>query len=79
MNIFFQADGLHQLGWCSNYTLDKRFLNYPKGNGIIKKTEVIEFYWFNHSPNRFDKQRNLSKAEVCNCVHCYVFKVKYKK
>ena len=43
--------------------LDKRFLNYPKGNGIIKKPEVIEFYWFNHSPNRFDKQRNLSKVE----------------
>ena len=73
---FFQADGLHQLGWCSNYMLDKRFLNYPKGNGIIQKTEVIEFYWFNHSPNRFDKQQNLSKVEVCNCVHCYFFKVK---
>ena len=54
---FFQADGLHQLGWCSNYMLDKRFLHYPKGNGIIHKTEVIKFYWFNHSLNRFDKQR----------------------
>ena len=54
---FFQADGLHQLGWCSNYMLDKRFLHYPKGNGIIHKTEIIKFYWFNHSLNRFDKQR----------------------
>ena len=73
---FFQADGLHQLGWCSNYMLDKRPLNYPKGNSIIRKTEVIEFYWFNHSPNRFDKQRNLSKVEVCNGMHCYSFQVK---
>ena len=73
---FFQADDLHQLGCCSNYMFDKRFLNYPKGNGIIQKTEVIEFYWFNHSPNRFDKQWNLSKVEVCNCVHCYFLKVK---
>ena len=56
---FFQADGLQQLGWCSNYMLDKRVLNYPKGSGIIQKTEVIEFYWFNHSPNRFDKKKNL--------------------
>ena len=32
---FFQAEGLHELGWCSTYMLDKKFLNYPKGNSII--------------------------------------------
>ena len=37
MSIFFQADGLQQLGWCSNYMLDKRVLTYPKGSGSIKK------------------------------------------
>ena len=36
-HFFFQADGLQQLGWCSNYMLDKRFLTYPKGSGSIKK------------------------------------------
>ena len=36
-HFFFQADGLQQLGWCSNYMLDKRVLTYPKGSGSIKK------------------------------------------
>ena len=43
---FFQADGLLQLGWCSNYILDKRVLNYLKDSSI-PKTQVVKFYWFN--------------------------------
>ena len=44
--------------------LDKRVLHYPKDSGIIQKTVDIEFYWFNHSPNRFDKQQSLTEVKV---------------
>ena len=73
---FFQDNGLLQLGWCSHYMLDRRIQLYPKNESAARKTEIVEFYWFNFSPNRFDKQRNLSKVEVCNCVYCYFLKVK---
>ena len=56
---FFQGNGLLQLGWCSHYMLDRRIQLYPKNESAARKTEIVEFYWFNYSPNRFDKQRNL--------------------
>ena len=73
---FFQGNGLLQLGWCSHYMLDRRIQLYPKNESAARKTEIVEFYWFSYSPNRFDKQPNLSKVEVCSCVHCYFLKVK---
>ena len=55
--------------------LDKRVMNYPEGSSSsIQKTLIIEFYWFNHSPNRFDKQKRLTEVEVCDSVHCHFFK-----
>lgn len=69
---FFQAGDLHQLGWCSNYMLDKRVMNYPEGSSSnIQKTSIIEFYWFNHSPNMFNKQKRLTEVEVFDCLHCH--------
>ena len=73
---FFQGNGLLQLGWCSHYMLDRRIQLYPKNESKTRKTEIIEFYWFSCSSNIFDKQPNLSRLEVCNCVHCYFLKVK---
>ena len=73
---FFQGNGLLQLGWCSHYMLDRRIQLYPKNESAARKTEIVEFYWFSYSPNRFDKQPNLSKVEVCSCVHFYFLKVK---
>ena len=67
---FFQKNGLRELGWCSNYKLDRRSVNYHKEKKIINKTEVVEFYWFNNSPNRFHKQQFVTEVEVCNCMHC---------
>ena len=60
---FFQKNGLREIGWCSHYILDRRSVNYDydKEKKIFKKTEIIEFYWFNHSPNRFHKQQVLKK------------------
>ena len=69
---FFQVGDLHQLGWCSNYMLDKRVMNYPEGSSSsIHKTLIIEFYWFNHSPNMFNKQKRLTEVEVFDCLHCH--------
>ena len=70
---FFQKNGLRELGWCSNYMLDKRSCNYCKDQQVFKKTEIVEFYWLNNSPNRFDKQQFVTEVEVCNCMHCRFF------
>ena len=66
---FFQKNGLRELGWCSNYMLDRRSVNYDKEKQIIKKTEIVDFYWFNNSPNRFHTQQFVTEVEVCNCMH----------
>ena len=70
---FFQKNGLRELGWCSKYMLDRRSVNYHKEKQIFKKTEIVEFYWFNNSPNRFHKQQFVTEVEVCNCMHCRIF------
>ena len=70
---FFQKNVLRELGWCSNYMLDKRSVNYCKDHQVFKKTEIVEFYWFNNSPNRFDKQQFVAEVEVCNCMYCRFF------
>ena len=54
---FFKKNCLRELGWCPNYMLDKRSVNYDKEKQIFKKTEIVEFYWFNNSPNRFHEQQ----------------------
>ena len=70
---FFQKNGLRELGWCSNYVLDRRGVNYHKEKKIIKETEIVGFYWFNNSPNRFHKQQFVTEVEVYNCIHCRFF------
>ena len=70
---FFQKIGLIQLGWCSHYMLDRRSVNYHKEKQIFKKTDITEYYWFNSSPNRFDKQQFVTEVKVCNCLHCRFF------
>ena len=70
---FFPKNGLRELGWCSNNILDKRSVNYHKEEQIFKKTETVEFYWFNNSPNRFLEQQFVTKGEVGNCMHCAFF------
>ena len=46
---------------------------YFKEGQIFKKTEIVEFYWFNNSPNRFHEQQFVIEVEVCNCMHCHFF------
>ena len=69
----FQKNGLRELGWCSNYMLDKRSVNYCKDQQVFKKTKTVEFHWFNNSLNRFDKQQFVTEVKVCNCMHCQFF------
>ena len=68
---FFQKNGLRELGWCSKYMLDRRSVNYHKEKQIFKKTEIVEFYWFNNSPKRFHEQQFVTEVEICNCMHCH--------
>ena len=67
---FFQTNSLRQLGWCAHYMLGRKTC---KDKQVIRKTEVTEFYWFNNSPNRFNKQQFVTQVEVCNCVFCRFF------
>ena len=72
-HFFFQKNGLRELGWCTNYMLDRRSVNYHKDKQFFKKTEIVEFYWFNNSPNRFHKKQFVTEVELCNCMHCRFF------
>ena len=36
---FFQTNGLRELGWCSNYMLDRRSLNYYKDKQVFVKVK----------------------------------------
>ena len=63
---FFQKNDLRELGWCSNYMLDKRSVNYCKDQQVFKKNKTVEFYWFNNS-------QLVTEVEVCNCMHCRFF------
>ena len=70
---FFEKDGLRNLAWRLNYRLNRRTHNYHKNKEFFKKTEIVEFYWFNSLPNRFNNQKTISEVEVCNCMHCRFF------
>ena len=70
---FFKKNGLRELGWCSKYLLDRRSVNYHKDKQEFKKTEIVEFYWFNSSPDRFNNKTSFSPFALCNCMHCYFF------
>ena len=69
--------GLSKIGWCSNYRMDSRIARYPieksPGMGYVKRTQIIEFYWFNHSPIRHNEHRRLlNQCFVCQCIHCII-------
>ena len=77
MNISFHI-GVSKIVWCSNYRMDSRIVRYPieknPGMGYIKKTQIIEFYWFNNSPVRPNASKRLLKKNfICECIHYIVF------
>ena len=64
---FFQQNGLRELRWCSHQMLDRRTLNYHN-HKFLRKTEVVELYWFNKLPNRFRNQQTITEVQLCNCM-----------
>ena len=68
-----KKNGLQELGWCSKYFLARRSVKYHKDQQEFKKSAIVEFYWFNSSPNRFDNRSFFSPVKLCNCMHCYFF------
>ena len=67
---FFKKKWAARVRWCSKHLLNRRSVNYHKDKQEFKKTEIVEFYWFNSSPNRFDKKTSFSPFVLCNCMHC---------
>ena len=63
---------LREVGWCAQQMLQKRILNYKKGEELIKRVHLIEFYWFNSSPLRFGEKETESFF-TCNCSYCKFF------
>ena len=58
--------------------MDSRIIRYPieksPGKGCIKKTQIIEFYWFNNLPVRHNVLKQLLNQNfICKCIHCIVF------
>ena len=67
---FFHKNDLREF---SHYMLDRRSVNYHKEKQIFKKTEIVDFSWFNNPPNRFHKQQFVTEVKICNCFHCRFF------
>ena len=40
---FFQKNGLRELGWCSNYMLDRRSVNYLRRKKLLRKLKLLSF------------------------------------
>ena len=48
---------LWNLGWCSYYHLESKVMNHPN-----KKTQIIEFYWFNRK--FLDRERRVASVYI---------------
>ena len=40
---------------------------------FVKRTQIIEFHWFKHSPARHNEHKRLFESFVCKCIHCIIF------
>ena len=69
---FAKKSILRQVGWCANQLLQKKILNYKKGEKLVKRVYFVEFYWFNLSPLCFGKKETESSL-ICNCNYCKFF------
>ena len=63
---------LREVGWCDHQMLQKQIFNYKKGEELIKRVHLTEFYWFNSSPLRFGEKETESSL-ICNCNYCKFF------
>lgn len=68
LEIHFVQKKLREIGWCIHYILDKRTIV-----GSMDKSNIIEFYCFNSSPNRFNQTRIFEVFSFCNCLNCIFF------
>ena len=68
LEIHFVQNKLGEIGWCIHYILDKRTIVGP-----MEKSNIIEFYWFNSTPKRFNQTRIFERFSFCNCLNCKFF------
>ena len=60
---------LQQFGWCAQQILQNRICNCKKGEELIKRVHLTEFYWFISSPLRFG-EKETELCITCNCNYC---------
>ena len=57
--------------------MNSRIVRYPiersTGMDFVKRTQIIKFYWFNHSPVRHNEHKRLNESFVWKCIHCIIF------
>ena len=61
------------MGWRVRYVLNRRTINYKKDEDLIRKTEIVEFYWFNFSPNCNPLLETFVPFSLCDCMNCNFF------
>lgn len=71
---FIHKKKLCEMGWCVRYVLDRRSINLKKDDQLIRKTEIVEFYWYNLSPNRNPLNTSFTPFALCDCMVCSFFK-----
>ena len=63
--IFAKQEILYKIGWCSTYTMGKRY----------DRTYLIEFAWLNISPNqkiyvKEGEKQEIAPFSLCSCFSC---------
>ena len=71
---FIHKKKLCEMGWCVRYVLDRRSINLKKDDQLIRKTEIVEFYWYNLSPNRNPLNTSFTPFALCDFMVCSFFK-----
>ena len=61
--IFAKQEMLYKIGWCSTYTMDKRY----------DRTYLVEFAWLNISPNRRMYVKEGEKQEIVPFSFMFLF------
>ena len=61
---FAKKSFLCQVGWCAHQLFQKRILNYKKGEELMKRVYLVEFFCFAKKPE---------SSLICNYNYCNFF------
>ena len=69
---FVKKSILRQVSWCAQQLLQKRILNYKRGEELVKRVYLVEFYWFNKSL-LCSRKNETESSLIINCNYCKFF------